>query len=315
MKQEVVMVCGFPASGKGTLSEGYTKQGYTHVNRDKAGGTVVSLVPVMEAELKAGRSVVLDNLFATAESRRPFIEMAKKHGVPIRCEMMGTSAEDASINALHRMWKRYDKVFLSPPDFKEVKNDPNMFPIVVIFKYKKDLEKPKTTEGFDTVKVVPFVRIRPADYTKKAILFDYDGTLRTTPEGSEFDFPTKKSEVILLPNRAKVLQGLDKAREFILLGVSNQSGIARGQVTEQSVEECFAETNLQLRVGIDYQYCPHNVPPNCYCRKPASGIGVYFIEKYHLDPRSCIFVGDQTTDATFAKRLDMQYVDASEFFK
>jgi histidinol phosphatase-like enzyme len=52
----------------------------------------------------------------------------------------------------------------------------------------------------------------------------------------------------------------------------------------------------------------------CYCRKPQSALGVYFIEKYKLDPRKCVMVGDQTTDKTFAKRFGMEYVDEKEFF-
>ena len=43
-------------------------------------------------------------------------------------------------------------------------------------------------------------------------------------------------------------------------------------------------------------------------------MGVYLIMKYGLDPTKCIFVGDQTTDKTFAKRLGMEYFDEADFF-
>jgi histidinol phosphatase-like enzyme len=58
------------------------------------------------------------------------------------------------------------------------------------------------------------------------------------------------------------------------------------------------------------------VPPiTCYCRKPAPGMGAYFIEKYKLNPAKCIMVGDMGSDKTFAARCGFQYADASEFFK
>jgi len=91
MKQEVVMVCGLPASGKGTLAQEYINEDYVWLNRDNEGGRVVSLVPKLERHLAVGRNVVLDNTFISTENRRPFIEACEKASVPIRCLRMGTS--------------------------------------------------------------------------------------------------------------------------------------------------------------------------------------------------------------------------------
>lgn len=63
-------------------------------------------------------------------------------------------------------------------------------------------------------------------------------------------------------------------------------------------------------------YCPHKVPPiTCYCRKPGPGMGVELIFKYKLDPRKCVYVGDMTTDKTFAARCGFKFEDHTEFFK
>lgn len=310
--QEVVMVMGFPASGKSSLSDGYIKQGYAHLNRDKVGGAVAKLIPEMERVLKAGQCAVLDNTHCKIEDRQPFIEKAKALGVPIRCEWMATSPEDCSINALHRMWDRYGKLFLHPSDFAEVKDQPNIFPITVIFKYAKEFVKPATGEGFASIKKVEFVR-RPSSYSGRAAIFDYDDTLRKTV-GGDYQFPSNPSQIEILPGRIERLKELKKAG-FILLGASNQSGIARGQITKDQAEKCFVHTNRLLGVDIDYHYCPHNVPPVCYCRKPQSGLAVLLIEKYKLDPEKCIYVGDQTTDKTFAKRVGFEYRDQAEFFR
>lgn len=329
MSQEVVMVLGYPASGKGELAEKYIAKGYTHLNRDKEGGQVKSLLPKMEAELAAGHSVVLDNLFASVEDRAPFIAAAKaarvpsldKPGVPIRCEWMQTSVTEATINSLNRMWERHKQLFLTAADIKahpEAKKDPNIFPIAVIFHYRKVFEKISGDEGFQSVKKIPFVR-RPwcagrfdLPYSNKAAIFDYDETLRTVVDGN-FKFPTDRKEVKLLPNRIGKLREL-KEQGYILLGVSNQSGIARNQVGEITVRGCFEQTNKLLGQDIHFTYCPHNIPPTCYCRKPQSGLGVQLIHQFQLDPAKCFFVGDQTTDKTWAKRLGIPYHDQADFF-
>jgi HAD superfamily hydrolase (TIGR01662 family) len=312
---EVRMVLGYPASGKSTLSKKYLDQNYTHLNRDTEGGLVSSLIPKMEKELAKGRSVVLDNLFPDIASRKGFISAAKAAGIPIHCEWMATSIEESTINALHRMWERYGRIFYTSEEIREhtkAKKDPNIFPIAALFHHRKVFEEPTESEGFASVNKTPFVR-RPLDYTNKALILDYDETLRTV-EGGKFKFPTKVEEVKLLPNRkVKLKEYLKKG--YVLLGVSNQSGIARDQVEVESVIKCFQRTNQLLGLDIPFHFCSHSVPPKCYCRKPASGIGVELIHRFQLDASQCIYVGDRTTDKTWAKRLGMEYFDESDFFE
>ena len=147
---EVVMIVGCPASGKSSLSKKYTDDGYVYLNRDSAGGKVISLVPKMEAALRVGKNVVLDNLFATVESRKPFIDAATTsdptEGVPVKCVHLTTSIEEAQINALRRMHQRHGKFFMNAEELKEVKKDPNMFPPLVLFKYRKEFEPPTKAE-------------------------------------------------------------------------------------------------------------------------------------------------------------------------
>jgi HAD superfamily hydrolase (TIGR01662 family) len=317
-EQEVVMVVGYPSSGKTTLSQKYLDQQYVHLNRDTEGGTLLELLPKFKTLLAQHRNIVLDNLFPDAQSRRPFIAAAKSAGVNIRCELMATSLEDSQINALQRMWKRYGRLFMTPEDILKFKSknkncDPGLFPVAVLFKYRIDFQKPSTLEGFSEIKKIEFSRRYDPTYRNKALILDYDETLRSVAPGSQYKFPTHPSEITLLPHRTKILQDY-LSNGWHLFGCSNQSGIARGDVTSEMADICFQETNSQLGVEIDYAYCPHNVPPNCYCRKPQSGMGVYFIEKYKLDTQQCIFVGDQTIDQTFAKRLGFTYADQKDFF-
>lgn len=310
---EVILVCGAPASGKSTISQSFIDKGYTYLNRDKAGGKVIDLLPVFETALRAKENIVIDNLFATELGRAPFIIAATHAGVPIHCHWMSTSIEDAIINALHRMWDRYKTLFLTPESLNGCK-DPNMFPIAVFFRYRKEFKKPTTGEGFASVTKIPFVR-RPSKYTNKAIICDLDDTVRSTPPGSPEPYPTSPEEVIILPKRKEVLQKYKKDG-YMVLAASNQSGIAKGTVTLDNALAAIKRTN-ELLSGIiqDTVICPHYVPPTCYCRKPQSGMGVQLIEKWKLDPQKCIFIGDSTTDKTFATRLGMEFAKPEEFFK
>jgi len=306
-----LLVMGYQASGKSSYAHDIPG---VYLNRDTVGGKVTSLLPMMQEALDMGKDVVLDNTFPTVESRAPFIELGKKYGY-VDCFWVKTSLEDAQINALHRMWERYDRLFLDPDSIKNMNvKDPNMFPVAALFAYRNSFEKPTMAEGFNFIKSIPFVRKPKAGYNNSAVIFDYDGTLRDVPENAAYKFPTTPDDVRLMPNRKEKIKQL-KESGILILGISNQSGIARDQVSEETVKKCFDVTNELLGADIDVVYCPHGVPPRCYCRKPQSGLGVLLIEKYKLDPSKCLYIGDQTTDKTFAKRLGFQYTDQSDYFK
>src|SRR5579864_8095344 len=176
-KQEVLMVLGAPSSGKSTLTKDVVqKHNAVSLNRDTEGGKIVDLLPKLDALLQDGKTVVLDNLFPTVEVRKPFIEMAKQRGVPISCGWVKTSIEDATFNFVQRAIRLLG-TFPEPELIKKSKH-PNIFPPTVLFKYKKDFQKPTTAEGFDTVIESSFDRQVDPSFTNKAVIVDYDGTLR-----------------------------------------------------------------------------------------------------------------------------------------
>lgn len=309
---KVTMVVGYPASGKSTLTKELTSKGAVSLNRDTEGGTIAGLLPKMEALLKDGKDIVLDNLFATIETRKPFIDLAKKHGADITCHLMGTSIEDAQFNVVQRAIGLIGK-FPTPEAIKAAKHT-NIFPPTVLFKYKKEFQKPTIEEGFSKVETAKFVRKENPEFTNKALILDYDGTLRECINGND-KFPVIESQIEIKPGRKKILDAY-KAKGYLLLGISNQSGVAKGELTEEKAKELFDHTNKLLGVDIEYRFCPHqSAPISCYCRKPMPGIGVEFILKHKLNRKECIFVGDMTTDKTFAARAGFQYVDQAEFFK
>jgi len=317
--QEVIMLVGPQASGKTGISKTYIDRGYRHVSRDLVSGKVMDLLPAVGRCLAKGESVVLDNTFPTNGMRQPFIDLAKQHGVPVKCVLMDIKIEDCQINALHRMWDRYECVFRTAneiADHPQAKNDPNIFPPAVLFLYRKQFEKPTMAEGYAKIEKIKFKR-NPLGtaFCNKAVIFDYDGTLRFT-NGGNGKYPCQPSEVSVIPGRGKVMQYY-RDQGYLLLGASNQSGVSKGVLSREQAKACFDETHKQLGVTVDeLQYCPH-LPPgdSCYCVKPQSGMGVYFIRKYFLDPDQCIYVGDQTKDRTWANRLGFEHFNHVQFFE
>jgi len=313
---DIILIIGSPASGKSTYAKKYIAKGYFYLNRDLENTSMTDILKLAEKAILENKKIVLDNTFPTIESRKPFIELAKKYKKTIKCDWVATSTEDAQINALNRMYDRYSEIFLDPKaiqNHSQAKKDPNIFPSAALFKYRKEFEKPNIKEGFNDLQKFEFQRL-PSINTNKALILDYDGTLRDVKAGSKYKYPISKDEIEILPNRTKILkQYLSKG--YKLIGISNQSGVAKKHLTKEQAQECFDYTNKLLGLDIDVYFCHHSIPPlTCYCRKPQSGLGVYIIRKYNLNPKDCIFVGDMTSDKTFAQRLGFQYIDSQTFF-
>ena len=212
MKQ-IIAIIGYNGAGKSSLVKNYP--GAVRLNRDELGGTLEGLNDRLEKEIKAGNSYfVLDNTYVDKASRASIIKTAKANKIPIKCVWLTTSFEDAQLNTCLRMIKKTG-MLLSPEEMKKTK-DPNLFPPVALFNYRKKFEKPELSEGWDEIEKVDFVRQWGSEYVNKALILDFDGTLRDVPPNSEQDYPTKPEEVLILPNRSNKL--LEYKKNGYILG-------------------------------------------------------------------------------------------------
>ena len=309
----VIMICGNPGSGKTRFAKDYRLSGYKYLSRDKEGGRTFDLLPKFEHFLKECKDVVLDNTFMTAEKRKPFIELAHKYNTSIKCEYIDTPIEECQINVLHRMYRRYNKIFYTEEDINnhdEASEDPKIFPIHVLVHFSKNFEKPQKDEGFNSFERIKFQRDTLGDeFCNKALIFNYDRALRNTISGKKY--PVSPDDIkITKRNKDWIKNMIEDNGDAYLLGVSNHSGVEKKKITFDKAKECFEKTNELLNIDIKYHFCPHIYSPiRCYCRKPQSGIGVYLINKYKLDPNQCTFIGAMSSDKTFAKRLGFNYFD------
>jgi histidinol-phosphate phosphatase family protein len=310
---EIVLLMGYPASGKSTWAEAHFKN-HRRVNRDALGDkSLEDLVAITERHLDEGAPVVLDNTYGTRESRASLLALAKRRGVTARCVWLDSTIEEAQYNAAERLVRKHGKL-PSPDEIKKLtKKDPNTFGPAVLFRYRKIFEEPTTAEGFAAVERVRFTRApQPEGYTHKALLLDYDGTLRRTKSGEKY--PRRPDDIEILPGRVEKLRA-HLAQGYKLLGVSNQGAVAKGDLTVDDARACFARTNELLGLDIDVSFCPHEPAPiSCWCRKPMPGMAVAFIERHKLDRAQTLMIGDMTSDRTFATRAGVRFVEEASFF-
>ncbi|HKC26741.1 MAG TPA: HAD-IIIA family hydrolase, partial [Jatrophihabitans sp.] len=137
-------------------------------------------------------------------------------------------------------------------------------------------------------------RARPWQPQVEAVLFDRDGTLvHDVRHNGEPD------RVQPVPDAVAALDRLRRAG--IKLGViTNQSGVARGQLTLPQVRAVNARVDELLGPFGDWQVCPHGPDEGCDCRKPRPGMVVAAAAALGVDVTNCVVVGDTGADVAAA---------------
>lgn len=303
MKQ-VILLIGLPGSTKTTYAkQNYSGRGCYILSRDIEGGSLASLVPKLVNILKKSsiHTIVLDNTHLTKSQRALFIKPAIEQNVPVTAVVFKTSIVNCEIRLLRR----------GPP----------LLPPLVLKKLYDCYEEPTLGEGVSRIishQVSP-PSWDPSIYTNKALFLDVDGTLRETSHLLK-KYPVTESEVNLIAPKStmcKILQKYHK-RGYILIAVSNQSGIARQVVSSSVVEKCFNKILSLLGncINIHFTYCPHfALTWGCWCRKPHTGLIIQATKQFSVNPLKSIVVGDRTSDEALALNVGARFINASEFWK
>lgn len=158
----------------------------------------------------------------------------------------------------------------------------------------------------------------------KYLFLDFDGTVRETisdpTEKNPNDRrpPLKKEEVVLLDGvKEKLKEWEDKGYQII--GVSNQSGVEKGEVTMEDVERVAAHTMELLGRSFPFYFAPNKrkgTEKQLKLRKPNIGMAEQAIEDWGpMDKDNSFMVGDYITDNQFADNLGIRYFDIRDFLK
>lgn len=141
----------------------------------------------------------------------------------------------------------------------------------------------------------------------KAVFLDRDGTINV-----EKNYLYKVEDFEFLPG---VIEGLKLLQDagFLLIIITNQSGIARGYYTEEDFNRL---NNWMLNQLTEYgvnitrvYYCPHL--PNaavkeyridCECRKPKLGMYYQAIHDYDINLGISYVIGDKIRDCSICEK-------------
>jgi len=286
--REIVIIIGYPCTGKTYWAEEYVKKGYINLARSDR-HSLIQFHAKMASQIDrySDSSYVIHDSYCLSSERAPVISIAKKIGFSIKCVWIDASVEDSLFNSAWRILDEFKDSkatvtdLFGPNSSKEYPSRYNRS-VVELLRHKKVFKQPYKGEGFDEIEKVPFVKrmMLNREYKNKAVIVNYDGTIRVKPEDNPYI--KDPSEIVILPNRKEVLENYKK-NGYRLLGVSNQRLVATGELITETCDLCFSETNRMLGVDIDYRYCPHPIfPVNCYCRKPLPGLGEFLDLMMHL---------------------------------
>ena len=118
-----------------------------------------ALAAELDQRLAAGtRRVVLDNTYLTRAQRHDVLEIAGRHGVPVRCVWLDTPLAQAQANLVERLLDRRGSL-PAPLELRELaRREPGLLAPTSQMRALRELEPPEADEGFAAVEHVPFVR-------------------------------------------------------------------------------------------------------------------------------------------------------------
>jgi bifunctional polynucleotide phosphatase/kinase len=125
--KEVVIMVGYPGSGKSTIAKELEKHNYIRIDGDalKTGPKMIK-----EAEKYVDqKSIIFDATNGTKERRQLYIDFAKKHNLGVRCLWKTTSIGDAMEQNRERQKQGGPKI-----------------PDIVFYTYRKKFEEPTEDE-------------------------------------------------------------------------------------------------------------------------------------------------------------------------
>ena len=138
-------------------------------------------------------------------------------------------------------------------------------------------------------------------YGRRAVFVDRDDTIAE-------DVPYCDS-----PDKFRLFDGVPEAIKrlndagYLVIVVTNQSGIARGKFSEEvlnSIHRKMVDEVTAKGGRIDDIFvCPHHPDDKCGCRKPETGMGIAAVRKHHIDVKRSYMIGNGDCDMEFGKRL------------
>lgn len=126
---------------------------------------------------------------------------------------------------------------------------------------------------------------------KPAVFIDRDGTLI-----EEVNFLSRVEDLRIFSYTSEAIELL-KNNGFLIIVVTNQSGIGRGIYTEAAMNAIHDKLQADLSGAIDaFYFCPHLPCDGCACRKPGLGMIDAARSDFVVDMQNSWMIGDKKLD-------------------
>lgn len=134
-----------------------------------------------------------------------------------------------------------------------------------------------------------------------AVFLDRDGTLV-----EEVNYLSRVEDLRLFPYSAGAVRSL-KDSGFLVIVVTNQSGIGRGIYDEAAMQTIHDAIQNELAGAIDaFYHCPHLPCDGCLCRKPAPGMIEAAMRDFEVDLERSWMIGDKRIDIETGQNLNLR---------
>lgn len=131
---------------------------------------------------------------------------------------------------------------------------------------------------------------------KPAIFIDRDGTLI-----EEVNYLSRVEDLKLFPFTRDAIKRF-KESGFLVIVVTNQSGIGREIYTEADMHTVHDAIQNELEGAIDaFYFCPHLPCDGCECRKPSLGMIRSAQKDFEIDMTGSWMIGDKNIDVETGK--------------
>lgn len=150
-----------------------------------------------------------------------------------------------------------------------------------------------------------------ANKKNRAVFLDRDGTINR-----DVGYPRSWSSIEIYDYSYEAVRTLNMAG-FLVVVVTNQSGVGRGLITERQVRRIHEKMREEFRaqdVRIDgFYYCPHHSHSldlryrmDCDCRKPHPEMGRRAAADLNIDTSRSYMIGDKAEDILFGQNIGAQ---------
>ena len=141
---------------------------------------------------------------------------------------------------------------------------------------------------------------------KRALFIDRDGTIN-----KDCPYCHDPKDLIIYDDAVEIMKGYIN-RGYLIIIITNQSGINRGYFTDEEFHVFHNELLKKLEergVVIDKTYyCPHRPDENSECRKPKLGMIKKAMEDFDIDLEKSIIVGDRDDmEGEMGRQLGIEY--------